>query len=104
MAFLGPRGDFQYLSTNGTVYKIRTLNTLAAAGGLTAADGSEPRIPIGMTPRHVWVEATVSNVKHRKKIIMAGDGEVTLAPGTTVTIDGVAFVARGYVGEKFIDS
>jgi hypothetical protein len=102
MALLGSRGDYKYHTNSGALFKIRTLDSLAAAADLEEAAGSEPRIPIGLTCRHYWLENITGGVKSRKKLIV--DNETDIAVGGSVTIDGLAFRVRGYVGEKFIDS
>ena len=103
MAFntLGPRGRYEYTSDTGNTYTIETDVDLATAAGLTPAGSPEaPPLPKGLSPRVVFVQATVAGRLARKNLIVNADSALYTDSRQTVTIDGTQGTTTGRKGES----
>lgn len=106
--FLGSRAPYIYESDSGQQYLLlldTTLATLANTGLVAAtatnAAGATPR-PLRFKPRGVWWQSTTAGTPGRKFLI-CGDVTAGLYASQTsqaVTIDGIAGVTTGRVGEQ----
>lgn len=99
----GTVGPYQYVSDDGTTYQIRMSDAAATAQGSGAAT-TEPALPQGYHPRHVFIEYST----YRRKIPLT-DPTDTQWTGSLGTISmkifptdaaPVTWNIRGRIGEK----
>lgn len=111
---LGPREKFLYTTDSGVQIRLNTDKDLGQAGGLTQATaGQGATKPLGMTPRGVWCQRSVTQApdgagtgegtsRIQRKFIPCGAESALYKSDTpqNVTIDGATFITTGRVGEK----
>lgn len=98
---LGKRANYQYTSDSGTQYAIKTLATLGTAAGLTPLSSAKPSLPRGFKPRVIHCEATIGGALVRKNLIVdSSNAKYNTDAGSTINIDGSAFIVTGRRGEK----
>lgn len=100
---LGPKAKFTYVDDDGNEWYIQTLAGLGnvEGTGLTEIEGNPtvPKKPSNIRARFVHWNGNEGKIK--KKLICAPDG--TLYKSNTsgdATVDGVAGVTTGRIGEK----
>lgn len=103
---LGNKSKYGYTDDRGVDRRITRDDDLATAAGLTILIGagtSRPGLEKGQEPRGVWCQALedVGGYRPRKFLICNTDSPLWTAAGpTAVTIDTIAFITTGRVGEK----
>lgn len=103
----GPRGLFQYVSDNGTTYKLSLDASNGAATTATASDGTHADYPGRWRPRYVLAQHPT--LKQQRKIVICDPADaIWTDTGGTLTLVNTsvhpsidtAYNLKGRVGEK----
>jgi hypothetical protein len=104
----GPKDEIQYVSDNGTTYRMKMDAGNAAAVGAVAAAGTERELGKRMRPRYVLAQHPSTGVQ-RKLVIPNISNPIWPASGGTLTIEDFSvspsslttgYLLKGRIGEK----
>lgn len=103
-----PRSKYKYVTDNGDEYAVRLVDDIGGetALGFAAAAGTEPRLPIGFTMRHVQLIHAASGDRLVRPVGSLTASAWTAPGSASLTIKGYndatgrAFTVTGRVGES----